>query len=321
MAIFHPGGGEVSVRRRTLKPPPGKRRPHAGTGGRRPAARSVPRRGATTAREGRKPTRNLRLLIEYEGTRYAGWQVQPKGRTVAGEILAAIRSELGDQPRLFGAGRTDHGVHAEGQVANFHTASTLAPATLADALNRVLPADIHILRIEEVPASFHARHDALSRRYRYQLASRRSAFFKKLVWWVRRPLDRAAMTAAVSSLPGRHDFLSFADRAEEVREPRVRVQHAAIGRSGMLTTFTIEADHFLPKMVRRLVGVLVQIGIGELPVEAMRRFLEHRVDDPAAWTAPPSGLFLERIGYPPGADPAGRGGRRSGARGARSAAE
>ena len=278
-------------------------------------------RRAIRAREVKKPTRNIRLLIEYQGTRYAGWQVQPHGRTVAGEILAAIRSELGERPRLYGAGRTDHGVHAEGQVANFHTVSTLAPATLAEALNRVLPADIHILRAEEAPASFHARHDALSRRYRYQLASRRSAFFKKLVWWIRRPLDTTAMIAAVSTLPGRHDFRSFADRAEEVGEPRVRVLHAAIGRSGILTTFTIEADHFLPKMVRRVVGVLVQIGIGALPVEAMRRFLENRVDDPAAWTAPPSGLFLERVSYPPGTDPAGRGGRSSGASSARSASE
>lgn len=279
-------------------------------------------RSARPARERRSPaTRNIRLLIEYQGTRYAGWQVQPSSRTVAGEILAAIQSELGETPRLFGAGRTDHGVHAEGQVANFHTASALPPATLADALNRLLPADIHILRADDAPASFHARHDALSRRYRYQLASRRSAFFKKLVWWIRRPLDTAAMAAAVSTLPGRHDFRSFADRAEEVHEPRVRVMHAAIGRSGILTTFTIEADHFLPKMVRRLVGVLVQIGIGELPAEAMRRFLDSRVDDPAPWTAPPSGLFLERVSYPPGADPAGRGGRSSGARSVMSASE
>jgi len=234
--------------------------------------------------------------------------VQQEQRTVAGEILSAVRRALGEAPKLNGAGRTDQGVHAEGQVANFLTRSTLPAPAIAESLNGVLPADINILEAHDVPMSFHARHDAAARRYRYQIASRRSAFFKRLIWWVRRPLDHPAMDHAARALVGRHDFTSFADKGADIVEPRVRVFQASLRRGDFLTSFTIEADHFLPRMVRRIVGVLVQIGLHNLPAEAMERFLSEIVDDPAAWTSPPSGLFLERVVYPaePGAPPAQR---------------
>ena len=248
--------------------------------------------------------RNIRLLLEYEGTRYAGWQVQKTARTVAGDILQTIERTLGEQPQLLGAGRTDQGVHAEMQVASFLTRTTMPPKALADLLNDALPADINILRADEVPLSFHPRHDARARRYRYQIAVRRTAFFKRLVWWVRQPLDFAAMEQATKDLAGRHDFSSYADRVEEIREPRVRVFAATLRKSDFLITFTIEADHFLPRMVRRIVGVLVQIGLGRLPVEAVGRFLKEQVNDPAQWTAPSSGLLLEKVLYPlPGEKP------------------
>jgi tRNA pseudouridine38-40 synthase len=217
---------------------------------------------------------------------------------VAGEIQTAIRAALHETPKLIGAGRTDQGVHAEGQVANFYSRSALPPPQIADALNQVLPADINILEARDVPATFHSRHDALARRYRYQIASRRSAFFKRLIWWVRQPLLHQAMEEAARSLVGRHDFSSFADRSGEIAEPRVQVFTASLRRGEFLTSFTIEADHFLPRMVRRVVGVLVQIGLGNLPPEAIGRFLAETVDDPAQWTAPSSGLFLERVLYP-----------------------
>jgi len=245
----------------------------------------------------RGPTRNIRLMIEYEGTRYAGWQVQQGQRTVMGEILVAIGTALGEMPKLFGAGRTDQGVHAEGQVANFLTRSTLPAPGVAGVLNDLLPADINILEARDVPLAFHARHDALSRRYRYQIATRRSAFFKRLIWWVRQPLDFDRMQEAARALLGRHDFTSFADRTAEIAEPRVQVFSAALRRTDFLISFTIEADHFLPRMVRRVVGVLVQVGLGSLPPEAITRFLAETADDPAQWTAPPSGLFLERVRY------------------------
>ncbi|MBI4169723.1 MAG: tRNA pseudouridine(38-40) synthase TruA [Acidobacteria bacterium] len=269
-------------------------------GGARPAGRPRPRSAAAPAASSRPsgPERNIRLLIEYEGTRYAGWQIQKAQRTVMGEILRAIETTLGESPRLIGAGRTDAGVHAEAQVANFLTRAVLPAGGIAESLNTVLPADINVLRAEDALLSFHARHDAVARRYRYQIASRRSAFFKRFIWWVRRPLDLERMKAAAGALLGRHDFTSFADRTAEIPEPRVRVFAAGLRGGDFLTSFTIEADHFLPRMVRRIVGVLVQIGLGELPPEAIARYLHEVVDDPARWTAPPSGLFLERVLYP-----------------------
>lgn len=256
------------------RPPPGSRRPPPG------------------------PTRNLRLLVEYEGTRYAGWQIQKAQRTVMGDLVEAITRVCGEEPRLIGAGRTDQGVHAEGQVANFFTHAGGPAGAIQERLNEALPADINILRAEDVPMAFHARHDAVARRYRYQIATRRSSFFKKLIWWVRTPLDVAAMERAAAALVGRHDFSSFADRTAEITEPRVRVFAAGFRRGDFLNSFTIEADHFLPRMVRRVVGVLVQVGLGQLPPEAIGRYLRELVDDPAQWTAPPSGLFLERVLYP-----------------------
>jgi tRNA pseudouridine38-40 synthase len=269
-------------------------------GGARPAGRPRPRSAAAPAASGRPSgrERNIRLLIEYEGTRYAGWQIQKAQRTVMGEILRAIETTLGESPRLIGAGRTDMGVHAEGQVANFLTRAARPAAEIADGLNALLPADINVLRADEAPLTFHARHDAVARRYRYQIASRRSAFFKRFIWWVRQPLDPERMKEAAGALLGRHDFTSFADRTATIAEPRVRVLAARFRSGDFLTSFTIEADHFLPRMVRRIVGVLVQIGVGQLPPEAIARFLGESVDDPARWTAPPSGLFLERVLYP-----------------------
>lgn len=250
--------------------------------------------------------------MEYEGTRYAGWQVQPRQRTVAGEILTAIRTRFHESPKLMGAGRTDQGVHAEAQVANFFTRVAVPAPAIAEALNDLLPADINILDARDAPLSFHARHDALARRYRYQIASRRSAFFKRLIWWVRPPLDFEAMVQATKPLAGRHDFSSFADRHADITEPRVQVFAATLRRGEFLTSFTIEADHFLPRMVRRIVGVLVQVGLGRLPPEATSRFLAATTDDPAQWTAPPSGLFLERVTYPSEAGPPARGERAAG---------
>lgn len=286
-------------------------RPGTGRPRRPPSSRPSSRRGGHgPPPETRGPSRNIRLLIEYEGTRYAGWQVQPGQRTVMGEILGAIRAALGESPKLFGAGRTDQGVHAEGQVANFLTRSALPSTGIAAALNELLPADINILEARDAPQSFHARHDALSRRYRYQIATRRSAFFKRLIWWVRPSLDFDRMQEAARALLGRHDFTSFADRTAEIAEPRVHVFSAGLRRNDFLVSCTIEADHFLPRMARRVVGVLVQVGLANLPPEAVGRFLAETADDPAQWTAPPSGLFLERVRYardsgplPPLADP------------------
>jgi tRNA pseudouridine38-40 synthase len=218
-------------------------------------------------------------------------------RTVAGVLTRALGDVLRERVNLFGAGRTDAGVHAEGQVANFRTHTTLPAAHLLDALNRSLPPDVNVLRIEDVPLDFHARHHAKWRRYRYQIALRRSAFLKPFVWWLRDPPDREMLRIAASHLVGRHDFTPFADRGRPVEEPIVEVYEAAVEEAPPLILFRITADHYLPRMVRRIVGTLVRIGHHEFPPERIKDFLSgsHPVDP--EWSAPASGLFLEQVQY------------------------
>jgi tRNA pseudouridine38-40 synthase len=255
---------------------------------------------------------NFRLALEYEGTRYRGFQEQKNARTVAGELRQAIESALGAAVELGGAGRTDAGVHALEQVAHLRLKS--APgnlAALADAINERLPPDIHLLALAAAPPRFHARHDARRRSYLYQIARRRTALAKRFVWWVRRPLDERAMAAAAAALSGAHDFARFCEKPEEQTSTKVVVERAEIATQGDLVLVRIVASHFLWKMVRRLIGALVEVGAGELAPEEFGALLvpsraarfdvaKHTapVDfDTAAHTAPPSGLFLERVIY------------------------
>jgi tRNA pseudouridine38-40 synthase len=261
----------------------------------------------------------FKLTVEYAGTRYSGWQIQKNAKTVQGEIDRAIRTVTGRTDfELYGSGRTDAGVHALAQVAHLDVASPLAAESLRRRLNDELPSDINVLAAVVVPHRFHARHDAVGRRYLYQVARRRTAFAKAFVWWVKEPIDTARMRAASSAFVGMHDFLSFAEsegsrtsRAERAarqtagergHEPprpstKVLVDRLEIADDGDLVLIAIEGSHFLWKMVRRVVGVLVEIGRGELDPAAASRFLTEASDVPARLTAPPSGLFLERVYY------------------------
>ncbi|HEX8499716.1 MAG TPA: tRNA pseudouridine(38-40) synthase TruA [Pyrinomonadaceae bacterium] len=241
-----------------------------------------------------------RLDVEYEGTRYAGWQVQPHARTVQGELQRAAEQVLGARAEVGGSGRTDAGVHALRQVA--HLKSKVAgrapdPSQLRAGLNKLLPHDVNVLRVAAARAGFHARHDALGRYYLYQIATRRTAFGKNFVWWVRDRLDAEAMRAACARLVGRHDFSSFCESPGEQRSTLVEVGRAELSAEGGLILFRVGASHFLWKMVRRLVGALVEVGRGNLTPEAFGALLERYSNEPAAWTAPPSGLFLERVVY------------------------
>ena len=250
-----------------------------------------------------------RLEVEYEGTRYAGWQSQPHARTVQGELQRAAEQVLGARAEVGGSGRTDAGVHALRQVA--HLRAKVAgrapdPAQLRAGLNKLLPHDVNVLRVALARADFHARHDARSRYYLYQIATRRTAFGKSFVWWVRDPLDAGAMRAASARLVGRHDFSSFCESPSEQRSTLVEVARAEVAAEGGLILFRIGASHFLWKMVRRVVGALVEVGRGRLAPERFGALLERYSNEPAAWTAPPSGLFLERVlyeGEPPPAGP------------------
>jgi tRNA pseudouridine38-40 synthase len=242
----------------------------------------------------------FKLTIEYAGTRYSGWQIQKNARTVAGEIDRAARAVTGRKDfELYGSGRTDAGVHASGQVAHLDVVTSLPAATLASRLNEELPADINILTASPVPHRFHARHDAVARRYVYQLAARRTAFAKPYVWWVREPLDLERMRHAARAFVGTHDFSSFRARDEKAEEdsPLVRVERLDLLEDGALLLVVVQGSHFLWKMVRRLVGVLAAVGRGEIDAAAAGSFLHEASNAPARLTAPASGLFLERVFY------------------------
>jgi tRNA pseudouridine38-40 synthase len=242
----------------------------------------------------------FKLTIEYAGTRYSGWQIQKNAKTIQGEIDRAVTTVTRRKDfELYGAGRTDAGVHALGQVAHLDVACTLAPELLRRRLNDELPADINVLAAEIVPHRFHARHDAVARRYLYQIARRRTAFAKAYVWWVKEPLDVARMRQAAVPFVGFRDFRSFAARDDD--EPadhtstRVLVERLDLAEQDDLLLVTIEGSHFLWKMVRRIVGVLVEIGRGGLDPASAAAFLAESSAAPARLTAPPSGLFLDRV--------------------------
>ena len=246
----------------------------------------------------------FKLTIEYAGTRYSGWQIQKNARTVQGEIDGAVRTVTGRKDfELYGSGRTDAGVHALVQVAHLDVSTNLTADTLRRRLNDELPADINVLGAAQVPHRFHARHHAVARRYLYQIARRRTAFAKAYVWWVKEPLDVERMREAARAFVGMRDFRSFA-AADARDEPGdvpastiVLVDHVAIVEDGDLLLVSIRGSHFLWKMVRRMVGVLVEIGRGDLPPGAVGTFLARGSVAPARLTAPPSGLFLEKVYY------------------------
>src|ERR1044071_1738832 len=195
-----------------------------------------------------------RLELEYEGTRYAGWQAQPHARTVQGELSKAAEQFLNARVEVGGSGRTDAGVHALRQVAHLKSkAGGRAPdlTTLKVGLNKLLPHDVNVLRVEHAPPNFHARHDARARFYVYQIATRRTAFGKPFVWWVRDRLDGKSMQAACALVEGRHDFSSFCESPAEQRSTLVEVERAELAVAGGLVLFRIGASHFLWKMVRR----------------------------------------------------------------------
>jgi tRNA pseudouridine38-40 synthase len=240
----------------------------------------------------------LKMTIEYAGTRYSGWQVQKNARTIAGEIERAIREATGiAEFELYGSGRTDAGVHALAQVAHLAIDSTMPPESLRRRINDALPSDINILRIESVRHRFHARHDAVGRSYLYQVSRRRTAFAKPFVWWLKDDLDIRRMRDAASRFIGFHDFQSFSDHASADSPSEVLVDAFDIHDDEDLVVFHVEGSHFIWKMVRRLVGVLVEVGRGGLSVDEAAAMLETRSDLPARLTAPASGLFLERVYY------------------------
>jgi len=241
----------------------------------------------------------FKLVIEYAGTKYSGWQIQKNARTVQGELTRVIEMASG-QPRfeLYGSGRTDAGVHALEQVAHLDIITSLPPETLRRRVNDALPSDIHVLALALAQRKFHARHDAVARSYLYQISRRRTAFGKNFVWWVRDDLDLTKMRAAARRFAGMKDFRSFTDDSPDEKSTVVAVERIELAEDGDLVLIRVEGSHFLWKMVRRMVGVMVDVGAGGTTLEQAERFLHEESPLPAKLTAPASGLFLERVYYP-----------------------
>ena len=250
------------------------------------------------------------MILEYDGSRYSGWQEQENSRTIAGEIRKAAKTILGQNVQIDGAGRTDAGVHALAQVARIKSQRFVPTRTLVNNLNKLLPKDINILSAEEAPADFHPRHDAVLRYYLYQISRRRSAFAKPFVWWITESLHVDRMREAASFLIGRHNFERFCDQRGKEKSTIVVLERAEIGMHGDLILLRIAASHFLWKMVRRITGTLVEVGFGKLSPAEFETLVQSRSLPPklhsysvAAHTAPASGLFLEHVLYDEDEDP------------------
>lgn len=245
----------------------------------------------------------FKLFIEYDGTNYSGWQKQNNAKTIQGTLIKSIENAFkktrGNNKfiDLQGSGRTDSGVHAMEQVAHLECSSSLAPHILKIKLNDELPSDINILNIEKTDSKFHARHSAVSRQYLYRISKRRTAFDKKYVWWVKDELNVNAMQSAAGQMSGMKDFRSFSEPDEENKSTKVLIEFITVTEDEELILINIKASHFLWKMVRRITGNLVEVGRGNLSIDRIEYFLKNLSSEPAMFTAPPSGLFLEKVFY------------------------
>lgn len=242
-----------------------------------------------------------KLEIEYEGTRYRGWQIQHNAKTVQGELMTAARQLFSSRVEIGGAGRTDAGVHALQQFAHLKVPelkTNITPKQIQFAFNDLLPHDINIKKVFNAPENFDARRDAVQRFYLYQISTRRTAFAKNLVWWIKDDLNAAEMSECAAMLVGRHDFASFSETEEGKKQSTtVAVSRAEVFADGDLICFRIGASHFLWKMVRRIVGMMAEVGRGSASVKDFGRLLKFQSNAAAQFTAPPSGLFLERVLY------------------------
>jgi tRNA pseudouridine38-40 synthase len=245
-------------------------------------------------------TRNFKLTIEYDGTRYHGWQRQKGERTLQGEIERALNTMTGQKITLHGSGRTDAGVHAYGQTAHFQCETRLSPDVFQKGLNSLLDADIVIRDCREVDPTFHARFDACRKTYQYRIRNRPlpSALERFYVWHVRRPLNPAAMAEAAGRLSGEHDFKAFEGAGSPRAHTRRRIfQSKIVSDPDGLVTFQVCADGFLRYMVRNIVGTLVDVGSGKTTVSEFQNILASGDRGRAGATAPPHGLYLMQVDY------------------------
>jgi tRNA pseudouridine38-40 synthase len=247
----------------------------------------------------------FKLVLEYDGTQYAGWQRQLNAPTIQAAVEEALAAIAQTRLTIIGAGRTDAGVHAFGQVASFRTDRGLSQREWLRALNAHLPADISALSVEAVPDHFHARYSANGKLYEYHLMNRseRAPLLRERAWMLYKPLDFAAMTEAAAYLTGSHDFSSFETAPTDNENPQCRLQRADLRRQGDLIILSFYADRFLKQMVRSMVGTLVEVGQGKRTAADMRTVLAARARAAAGRTAPAHGLYLVRVDYTDGSIP------------------
>lgn len=250
----------------------------------------------------------FKVYLEYVGANYSGWQKQPNEssvKTVQGTLIKAIEAVFKKTKGvnklidLQGSGRTDAGVHALCQIAHLEAETMLAPEILKMKLNDELPSDINILEMEKAPREFHARHSAKARQYLYVISKRRTAFDKRYVWWVKDRLETLKMNNASKIFLGKHDFRNFSDRVPDDKSTNTKILLLELTSSEDKIFIRIKATHFLWKMVRRIVGTLVEVGRGNVEEKEIHSLLTGKKADfdPAKYTAPPSGLFLEKVEY------------------------
>lgn len=251
-----------------------------------------------------------KLEVEYEGTRYRGWQMQHLAKTIQGEFANVTRQLFSSQADVFSGEPTVAGVHALCQTVHLKVAEIkvdLKPSEILDGFNELLPPDINVIRVMNAPDTFHARKDALARSYLYQISTRRTAFAKPFVWWVKSKHDTNAMNEAAGMLIGRHDFRSFSELEADSRVSTiVNVDHAEVFTDGDLICVRMVASHFLPTMMRRIVGLIAEVGRSDMTYDAFGRLLKFESPVAAKFTAPPSGLFLEKVLYKGDRAPAGK---------------
>ncbi len=275
------------------------------------AAPALPTAGRPVTSSGvnlpKPPTRTLRLVLEYDGAGFSGWQVQRGKRTVQAEVAKAVQRVTGERLTVHGAGRTDAGVHAAGQVAHLVTRTRIGCDRLVHALNAHLPPDIAVLHVDEVPPGFHAQFHATGKTYRYRVLVRpvRSALRRDRVHLVRTPLDLGRMRAAAARLVGTRDFRAFCTEARTRERTVRRIDRLDIRDEADEIVFEVSGSGFLYNMVRTMVGTLLWAGMGKLTPDDVSAILESRDRRRAGPVVPPQGLTMVRVRYEgdPGAGP------------------
>ena len=241
--------------------------------------------------------RNIKLVLEYDGTDFCGWQLQPKDRTVQGVLQSSLKQLLRESPTVHASGRTDAGVHALGQVANFKTKTKLPLAAIQNGVNSYLPADVRVLSVEEAGEEFHSRYDAVKRTYRYVIAKKTLAVGRQYSWFCKYKLDLIKIHSASEFLIGKHSFEAFAKLNEEEKHYLCNVESVRWQESEEDFSFTISANRFLHHMIRIIVGTMIDVGRGKLLPGDIKDILASGDRKRAGSVVSANGLFLVRVDY------------------------